>query len=246
MNGNRTIDDTMLSAYIDGELPPQDADDVRAAVDADPLLAERLAALRSVDALVARHARALDDTPLPSSVLEMLQAEAAPQATVPAANVVRGPWQRWTRASGLHLALAASLVLALGLVLTKPFAPLPTDLPPLAAYAPQLDTSPSGTTVAIDGAALTNRFTFTDHDGRHCRQYQLNNADGGSENVACRDAAGWTLVASLPTPAQEAPDLYQPASSSAELNALLDAMMAGPALDAEAEAALIERNWQGD
>lgn len=246
MNGNRTIDDMMLSAYIDGELPQHDADDVRAAIEADPLLAERLAALRSVDALVARHAHALDDTPLPADVLAMLQAESTPQASAPAANVVHGPWQRWTRASGVHLALAASLVLALGLVLTKPFAPLPSDLPPLAAYASQLDTSPSGTTVAVDDAALTNRFTFVDRDGRHCRQYQLNNAGGGSDNVACRDAAGWTLVASLPMPAQEALDLYQPASSSAELNALLDAMMAGPALDAEAEAAVIERNWQGE
>lgn len=242
MNGNTKIDDTMLSAYLDGELPPQELLAVRAAVEADPALAARLDALRSVDALVARHARALDDTPLPAALLAMLQNDAAPSATP--ANVVHGPWQRWSRANGIRLALAASLVLALGLVLTKPFAPLPSDLPPLAAYAAQLDTSPSGSTVNVDGATLTSRFTFVDRDGRHCRQYQLNNTAGGSENVACREAAGWTLVASLPTPAEAAPELYQPASSSAELNALLDAMMSGPALDADAEAALIERAWQ--
>ena len=62
--------------------------------------------------------------------------------------------------------------------------------------------------------------------------------------MACRDATGWTLVASLPAAAQTAPELYQPASSSAELNALLDAMMTGPALSPDAEAALIESGWQ--
>lgn len=254
MNGNATIDDTLLSAYLDGELPPQQMNAVRAALDAEPALAERLAALRSVDALVLRHARALDATPLPASVLGMLADESAQtvaaQTETPntSAIVVQGPWQRWSRANGVYLALAASLVLALGVVLTQPFAPLPSALPGLAAYAAQLDTAASGTSVAIGDATLSTRFTFVDREGRHCRQYQLGNADAGSENVACRDATGWTLAASLPSAsvslAQTAPELYQPASSSAELNALLDAMMTGPALTPDAEAALIGSGWQ--
>lgn len=247
MNGNATIDDTLLSAYLDGELPPQQMTAVRAALDAEPALAERLAALRSVDALVLRHARALDATPLPDSVLGMLAGDSAQTAATHAsATVVQGPWQRWSRASGAGFALAASLVLALGIVLTQPFAPLPSALPELAAYAAQLDTAASGTSVVVGDATLGTRFTFVDREGRHCRQYQLGNADSGSENVACRDTTGWTLVASLPAPAQAqtAPELYQPASSSAELNALLDAMMTGPALTPDAEATLIDSGWQ--
>ncbi|MDY6984513.1 MAG: hypothetical protein SV422_15615 [Pseudomonadota bacterium] len=251
MNDKATIDDTMLSAWLDGELPPQQMAAVRAALDAEPALAERLAALRSVDALVLRHARALDATPLPASVLGMLADDSAQNSaqnapTNTSATVVQGPWQRWSRSSGAHVALAASLVLALVIVLTQPFAPLPSALPELAAYAAQLDTTASGTSVAVGDATLSTRFTFVDREGRHCRQYQLGNAGSGSENVACHDVTGWTLVATLPAVAQAptAPELYQPVSSSAELNALLDAMMTGPALTPAAEAALIERGWQ--
>lgn len=241
---NATIDDTMLSAYLDGELPPQQMNAVRAALDAEPALAERLAALRSVDALVLRHARALDAIPLPDSVLGMLAEDSARTATTHAsATVVQGPWQRWSRAGSVGLALAASLVVALGIVLTQPFAPLPSALPGLPSYAAQLDTTASGLSVAIGDATLSTRFTFVDREGRHCRQYQVGNANAGSENVACRDATGWMLVASLPAAAQAAPELYQPASSSAELNALLDAMMTGPALSPDAEATLIESGW---
>jgi hypothetical protein len=157
---------------------------------------------------------------------------------------VQGPWQRWSRHAGAQLALAASLVLALGLTLNNLLEPAPATLPALAAYTEQLDASRSGVSVTVADATLVNRFSFRDQDGRYCRQYQLSTATAGTENVACRSAAGWTLVASLSVPVQAAPDVYQPASSSAELNVLLDTMMQGAPLDLDTEAALIAREWQ--
>jgi hypothetical protein len=247
MNTQRNIDDAMLSAYLDGELPAQDLRDVRTALAADPALAARLAALLEVNELVLRHARALDATPLPASVLELLQNTQSESAQpMPTATIVQGPWQRWSRHAGARLALAASLVLALGLALNNLFEPVPAELPAFAAYAELLDTSPSGTSVLVDGAMLVNRFSFRGQDESYCRQYQLSTTTTGTENVACRTAQGWTLVASLPVPANVAPDAYQPASSSTELNAVLDAMMQGAALDLATEAALIERGWQDE
>ena len=253
MNTNRIIDDDMLSAYLDGELPAQDLRDVRAALANDPALAARLAALQSVNDLVLRHAKALDSTPLPASVLSLLQAagqaEAAGLQSAHAhhahagATIVQGPWQRWSRHAGAQLALAATLVLALGLALSNLLDPSQPELPALAAYTDVLDSSPSGVPAAVNGATLISRFSFRDQDGRYCRQYQLTTATSGSENVACRTEQGWTLAATLPVPV-EATDAYQPASSSAELNAVLDRMMQGAALDLPAEATLIERRWQ--
>jgi anti-sigma-K factor RskA len=241
MNTDRIIDDAMLSAYLDGELSAQDLREVRAALAIDRALAARLAALQRVNELVVRHAKALDATPLPAGVLELLQPK-APQATT--ATIVQGPWQRWSRHAGAQLALAASLVLALGLTLNNLLEPAPAALPALAAYAEQLDTSRSGTSMTVEQATLINRFSFRHQDGRYCRQYQLSTATAGTENVACRSAGGWTLVASLPVPVQATPDAYQPASSSAELNVLLDTMMQGAALDLDTEATLIARGWQ--
>jgi hypothetical protein len=247
MNTNRIIDDDMLSAYIDGELPAQDQRDVRVALANDPALATRLAALQSVNDLVLRHANALDATPLPASVLSLLKTEASDSKPVMvSAKVVQGPWQRWSRHTGAQLALAASLVLALGLALNNLLDPAEAELPALAAYTHVLDDSPSGTLVAVNDATLVNRFSFRDQGGRYCRQYQLSTATAGTENVACRTEQGWTLAASLSVPVQAAPDVYQAASSSADLNAVLDSMMQGAALDLSAEAALIERGWQAE
>jgi len=254
MNTNRTIDDDMLSAYLDGELPEQDLLRVRTALANDPVVAARLAALQRVNDLVLRHARALDATPVPASVLALLEAaeqtfsetETGQSFTAHSggAKVVQGPWQRWSRHTGAQIALAASLVLALGLALNNLLTPAPLELPVLAAYADALDSSPSGITVAVDGATLVNRFSFRDQDGRYCRQYQLSSTTAGSENVACRTERGWTLAATLPMPAQVTPDAYQPASSSPELNAALDRMMQGTALDLATEASLIEGGWR--
>jgi hypothetical protein len=241
----------MLSAYLDGELPAQDLRDVRAALANDPALAARLAALQSVNDLVMRHAKALDATPLPASILSLFQtadqADAGREPSVTNSNtakIVQGPWQRWSRHAGAQLALAASLVLALGLALNNLLDPAQPELPALTAYADVLDGSPSGAAVPMNGATLINRFSFRDQDGRYCRQYQLSTATSGSENVACRTEQGWTLAATLPVPVQATPDAYQPASSSPELNAVLDRMMQGAALDLPTEAALIERSWQ--
>jgi negative regulator of sigma E activity len=254
MNTRRTIDDDMLSAYLDGELPAQDLRDVRTALAKDPALAARLAALQSVNDLVLRHAKALDATPLPASVLSLLQAadqaEAAGMQSAHAhhahagATIVQGPWQRWSRHAGAQLALAATLVLALGLALNNLLEPAKAELPALAAYTEMLDSSPSGVAVPVNGATLVNRFSFRDQDGRYCRQYQLSTATSGSENVACRTEQGWTLAATLPVPVQATPEVYQPASSSPELNAVLDRMMQGAALDLPTEATLIGRRWR--
>jgi anti-sigma factor RsiW len=247
MNTNRIIDDDMLSAYLDGELPAQDQRDVRLALASDPALAARLAALQRVNDLVLRHAKALDSTPMPASVLALLRTDAAEKTPVATrAKVVQGPWQRWSRHTGAQLALAASLVLALGLALNNLLDPVESELPALATYANVLDTSPSGRSVAVNDATLVNRFSFRDQSGRYCRQYQLSTATAGTENVACRTEQGWALAASLAVPVQAAPDVYQAASSSPDLNAILDNMMQGSALDLATEAALIERDWQAE
>ncbi len=239
MNTNRMIDDDMLSAFLDGELPAQDILAVRTALANDPALAERLAALQRVNDMVARHAKALDATPLPSRVLALLDTTAAQ----PTATILQGPWQRWTRHAGAQLALAASLVLGLGVAVNYLRSPAPAELPALATYTEQLDNTPSGATVAMDTATLVQRFSFRDRDNRYCRQYQLSTTTTGTENVACRTEQGWTLVASLAVPVTTTGD-YQAASSSAELNAVLDSLMQGAALDLATEGELIERGWQ--
>jgi hypothetical protein len=234
------IDDDMLSAYIDGELPPHDMQLVRTALVADALLAKRLSALKLANDLVTQHARALDEIPLRSSTLALLQTGPEDSAPLPA-NVVRGPWRRTTP---VQRWLASSLVATLALTFAYFVrGPATEGLPALAVYAQQLDTAPSGAALVVNDATLVTRFSFRDIEDRYCRQYRLTTENAGAENIACRTPQGWTLVASMPDAASATGAAYQPASTSPELNAVLDAMMEGAALDLATEAGLIANGW---
>jgi hypothetical protein len=241
MTTQHTIDDAMLSAYLDNELAAQDMRAVSEALAADPVLATRFNALQMADELVRQHARALDDIPLRPSTLALLQTDSGKVVPINR-KVVNKSWRNWTP---VQRALAAGIVVVVAVV-SYLRDPATDALPALAAYAAQLDTVPSGTTVNADAATLNARFSFRDGEGRYCRQYQLRGTSAAADNIACRTEQGWALVASLPLPLEARPDAYQPASSSAELNALLDTMMQGAALDLATEANLIESGWQSE
>jgi hypothetical protein len=81
-------------------------------------------------------------------------------------------------------------------------------------------------------------------DGRYCRQFVRSDADLNGEGVACRGARDpkWQLIAWQGTGANA--NGFQPASSNALLDAVLDGLGAGEAFDAQAERALLQRGWR--
>lgn len=238
------ISDEMLSAFLDDELPPMEMAAIRAALLQDQSLADRLAVLTLADQLVRQHAQALDQQPLPASVLALLETG----KTAPASGkVLSGPWLEWRR-GGRPLALAASVLVVLGLSFAWQNQPAPlapyAGLPELAQYADYLDSTPSGTAVRLDASTLLPRFSFRSQDERYCRQYQLINSAFTAENIACRENAGWTVLATVSLPISNA-DNYLPASSvNTEVDEVLNTLMQGPALDLDTEAALIRQQWQ--
>jgi anti-sigma factor RsiW len=111
------IEDAELHAYIDGLLPPDRVAYIETALRGDPDLAGRVgayagdrAALRAAFPLPA-----LDDTP-PAWIARIRAAQAAPPVALPPARRARPavPRARGT-AQGWAMALAACLLLALGL-----------------------------------------------------------------------------------------------------------------------------------
>lgn len=241
-----TIDDNLLSAFLDGELQEPQMQAVRAALASDPALAARLEALARVNVQVKQHARALDTRPLPAAVHALLQTDPVVQPA--SGTALYRPWQDWRPRSARNLALAASIVGVLGFAVTYLNSTDRTgqrsELPALAAYSGLLDSSPSGTVVTTGEITVLNRFSFRNTQNQYCRQYQLHNAAASSENIACRTDQGWNLVANLPVPVQADAAAYQAASTANDLNVLLDTMMQGAALDLATEADLINRAWQ--
>lgn len=99
---NNSVSEIDLHAFIDGELPPERAAAVEAAVARDPILAARVRGFRADKlALVAAYGP-LADAPVPASLLQAARGSSRP--------VIK----RW----GRHLVLAGAAALAASLLLT--------------------------------------------------------------------------------------------------------------------------------
>lgn len=112
-----------------------------------------------------------------------------------------------------------------------------------------LESTLSGETLNFDNnTRLLSRFSFVDQQSQHCRQFVLENGIAGntvsaSENIACRTAQGWEIVASARAASAIAGE-YQTASGSSLLDSTLDTMMSGSVLSLDQETALIADQWQ--
>jgi anti-sigma factor RsiW len=119
IDAQQELDDEILSACHDGELPPTEAEAVRRRLAREPDLAERLYAIRYVDGAAAGAFRALDRQPLPARTLELLHAAEAEhrERRLESTNVVplRQPiTSRRSRLFRWPAAIAASVALGVG------------------------------------------------------------------------------------------------------------------------------------
>jgi anti-sigma factor RsiW len=80
-NAQQELDDEILSACHDGELPPTEVEAVRRRLAREPDLAERIHAMQHVDAVAAGALRAQDRLPLPERILELLEKAEREDAT---------------------------------------------------------------------------------------------------------------------------------------------------------------------
>lgn len=256
-------DDEALSAWLDGELPQAEADRLTERLASEPALAHRLEAMRSADGQVRDAFAAVDDAPMPQSVLDLLQLEqrSAP-AQDAASNVVPFPRRMVQPFLQAPVAIAAAVALAAGFFVsgqlrdgTLPGGPAESlyagAIPAGSGLHALFETGESGRTMRLaDGRSGQPLLTFADADGAWCRQVAIGgNAAGTVHAVACRRDGQWhTEVLSIDR--QAVPDPagpYQLASTTAPpaVSGVIDSLIgAGAPLDAPAESALIESGWQ--
>lgn len=251
-NTEATITDEMLSAWLDDELAPPVRMRVDAALLAQPALAARLQQLRLANELTLRHAGTIDQLPLRPALQALLaQAPEASTATTSAegtgatilplhARIMR----QWQQLHPSTLALAASLVLAVGLSVGVMQRNADNAQEGFALHAALLEQVASGDTLQIGATSLSPRFSFRATDGNWCRVYRVDEASQSLDNIACREGDAWTLQVSVPAAQQDA-GVYVPATSdSASLDAELDRLMQGAPLALDTEARLLREGWQ--
>ncbi len=232
------VTDEQLSAFLDAELPVVEMEFIREQLLEDETLADRLAELALVDELVAASARQIDQRPVPQGVNTMLQEQPA------SAQIIAFPlWKRIQRSVQQPVALAASVALVIGFGVAQ-LMNNGTNQNNWSAVAEILESSPSGVVqVASNGSEVKPRLTFKNHQGDYCRQFDLKNSKGQSENIACRQGTIWQLTASVVQHQSPSIGDYQTASGGSGLDEALEQMVAGDIFNAQIEADIINNRW---
>lgn len=245
------INDEILSAFLDGELPESQVERLRDRLAKDPALADRLAELSTTDEALVKHYSAIDERPLPDRLQQLLadsDTRSESETEAQSAQVIEFPlWRRARQALSEHAGLAASVALALGFGLAQVTGSLAPDAgDSWQPVAHSLETLPSGASQSLSGGQeITARISFVNQQGQYCRQYRITGPEQSSENIACRTEQGgaaWEQMASIRQPARETGS-YQTASGGSVLDGVLDQMMADGIIEPSREQQLIQQNW---
>jgi hypothetical protein len=241
------IDDAQLIAWLDGELTPDAAKMVAAAVAKDPDLAARAAAHRALSDRLGSGFSALLEQPLPQRLMEaaggsgVVDLERARNLRTPAAIKTRHlslpPWAR--------IAAIVPVVFAAGYVthLAAPKGILSDrggELVATGKLAHALDTQLASSPTGVqDPGAPRIHLSFRARNGQICRTWTAERQSG----IACRAGEAWTIAATAARSSDG--ELYRMASAGDPgLLATMDALVAEGPFDATQEARLRAAQWR--
>lgn len=230
------MDEARLIAWLDGELAPAEAVAVAAAVAADPALAAKADAHRRLKARFAAAFSPLLEEPVslpdrkPAAILSLAEARAARDNAPASRSAPRWGW------SG---ALAASLIVGLLVGHELPRAGGIGDQPGALSLSSQiadaLDSQSAGQAGAVQVA-----LSFRDKAGAYCRSFSAAHIGG----VACHEGGSWRLRYAAPVAAPQA--AYRMAGENGATMQVIEAMIAGDPLDAQAEQKARAAHWKAD
>lgn len=225
--------DEMLMALADGELDDATAARLWDRIARDPGLSARF------DGFVAT-AQMLREAWPPEPVPDHLIAAIMATPAAPDSVVAFRPRRRAAMGGPVGMALAASVLLAVGLggfLAGRIDAPATPGAPSLVAAATALSAIPTGGQADLPDGGTARALASYQTDLGLCRLIETD-ADRG---ILCRDEAGpWALALAV---SGGGADSYLPASDlgTGLIDIALDEMGAGAALDPAAEAALLDR-----
>ena len=244
------FDEAELMAFVDGELDAETASRIAMSLATDSAL--RVAVERHRRLRVAARS-AFGDVlaePIPDALIAAVRRGRTTARVVDfaAARAAKGEaqarrpsparlWQAGAIAAALVIGVAGGRVLMPGSSTNTPQAGLLAIAPGMAEA---LNVERPG---ARDGVTRTG-FSFRDHQGEYCRTFQTGR-DPPISGIACRDAKGWSVRVAAQSASPGSQTFRMAASDTPPaVLAAVDAMIEGPALDAEAEAIARADHWR--
>jgi len=230
-----TIDRATIAAYVDRELDDIAARRVERAAETDPEIASAIVRYRALTATLAAHYDPVAEEAVPERLLDLVEGAGHVDTSFAArreAKRTRFDIPQWG-------AIAAALVLGLtiGLRPWLPAGPVAVEgdaLVAAGALSQALDTQLASNQPA--DAPVRIGLSFRDHAGRYCRSFESVAVDG----IGCRTKGRWRLERMASGTTATA---YRQAGSES-LAAAAAKMMAGDALDANAERAARDGGWR--
>jgi len=247
----------VLDAFIDGQLPPEEATRVAALLpnhaDLQAYVARQQALRSHLDAAFA---------PIVAAAVPELLLQSVRQtriSTLSKASSGFEAWRSWfSKGSSWRPAIPAAAALALGLVVG-----IAIDRPSDSELR-FFQNASTGEVVARgelvhalneqlaseDNRVGTARvgLSFRNKNGEDCRTFSLSGATNSTSGVACRAGDSWVVAAMVSTGAQPSPGApYQMAGSAmpSVIRNVVNEMIAGAPFDAAAERAARQSHWQG-
>ncbi len=239
-----TDDETLLSAYLDGELPAEARAALARRLGDDEALQRLLAAMERNDERLKNTFDSINSDPLPQGLSDLLAQDRAAD-TLQAAPV----GAKMTLLTRWPAALAASFTLALGVLIGQQFAGeahvLEIDsIQPSAHLAEVLNRRESGSIASYEGSDIHMELSFVRRDGAVCRQYSVYRGERGLRAISCRENSQWSNKVVTPaTLAGAAQGSYVPANAeeSQAINAYIAKVMAGVPLADEEEREILKQ-----
>jgi hypothetical protein len=229
------IDDTKLMAFADGELSGDERAEIEAAVQRDEALRAKVEAHRAMRSRLSTAFDGALSEPVPAS----LRAAAETPRTAEVVSLAERRAFKWSAREFGAMAASVALGLVIGVGAMQSQQPMfntaSSGLVAQGALASALDTQ----LASDESGAVRIGVSFRDQEGDYCRTFDL--TEGGASGLACRENNSWSIQ--LMSDSTTGGEIRQAGAAPEVLNAV-DAMIAGEALDADAERAARDGGWR--
>lgn len=231
--------DEKFFAWLDGELPAEEAARVEAEVAADPELARLAEQHRGLHMQLKSVFDPIAKAPVPERLIAAVHQREANIVDLAEARRSRATRGRGSAAQWTAIAATLAVGIFVGTMIPRGGSPVEVQSGRLMAAA-SLDRALDTELASAPSGDVRIGLTFRDQSGEICRSFTARSSSG----LACRSNGRWRLKGLFAAPEGQASDYRMAAGMDPALAALVDSSMAGEPFDAAQERGARNGGWK--
>lgn len=242
------VEEERFFAWLDGELPADEAARVEAEVAADPELRRKADEHRALGAGLRTAFGGVAAQPVPDGLRQAVRAGGDVKVVnishARAAREVRRAQPLWVQMAALAATLAVGVftgnLLTGGILGSGDSSPIAPEGGRLVASAELENALYARLASAPADSGPRIGLTFRDKSGAICRTFEDHSASG----LACREGGDWRIRSLFQEPEGQAADYRMASGADPQLMEAVDAAIDGEPFDAAQEKSAMERGWR--